>query len=584
MNRNPQDEKLVAAIFATSKISITTFRSAPVTPMESRSTSDLSEIQDDTKSLDTPFTETEAEIVEDEAIKSAIPDEQENPEGPRVYGAQQKNLIVDARPTVNAYAQQVTGAGSENMEFYKPAAKAYLGIDNIHIMRKSLKAVVDTLKDSDITSFPPNREALASSGWLGHIANMMDGAGLIARTIGIQHSHVLIHCSDGWDRTSQLSALAQICLDPYYRTLDGFIVLIEKDWLSFGHMFRRRSGHLNSEKWFEIENERIATRQANLTSSTSGSGNAFENALSKAQGFFNKKNDKDSSESDPEGLDTPPPTSKHAKDDPFATQISETSPIFHQFLDATWQLLHQYPTRFEFNERFLRRLLYHLYSCQYGTFLYDNDRERMDNKAKDKTRSVWDYFLSRRHEFMNPNYDDEIDDHNPSKERLIFPKKDQVRWWAEVFGRSDKEMNGLAPGPVLKKEEVEQPTLVGVESAEKSVTVDAPPTATSSSNIVSSAPPPATSSSTTTTSEPTAEPAAAPPPLAVPDTDTDPLGAGVAFGSSVSEGKRSTQLNGLTRGLGRLGFGGGSGSASPGRSRTPQPVGSREEETGVEMK
>lgn len=28
---------------------------------------------------------------------------------------------------------------------------------------------------------------------------------------------VLIHCSDGWDRTSQLSSLAQLCLDPYYR-------------------------------------------------------------------------------------------------------------------------------------------------------------------------------------------------------------------------------------------------------------------------------------------------------------------------------------------------------------------------------
>ena len=54
---------------------------------------------------------------------------------------------------------------------------------------------------------------------------------------------ILLHCSHGWDRTSQVSALAQLLLDPHYRTREGFSALVEKDFLSFGHPFHKRCGH-----------------------------------------------------------------------------------------------------------------------------------------------------------------------------------------------------------------------------------------------------------------------------------------------------------------------------------------------------
>lgn len=46
----------------------------------------------------------------------------------------------------------------------------------------------------------------------------------IAELVQKHKSSVLIHCTDGWDRTAQLSALAMLMLDPYYRTIKGLEV------------------------------------------------------------------------------------------------------------------------------------------------------------------------------------------------------------------------------------------------------------------------------------------------------------------------------------------------------------------------
>jgi rhodanese-related sulfurtransferase len=126
---------------------------------------------------------------------------------------------------------------------------------------------------------------------------------------------VLIHCSHGWDRTAQVTALSQLFLDPYYRSFDGFRILIEKEFLSFGHQFFLRCGHgLNNN---------------------SGNRNNYGNN--------NSGNVK---------------------------QEDQLAPIFFQFLDCTWQLLKQHVHYFEFNARYLHFFLFSYFFFDLSLFTH----------------------------------------------------------------------------------------------------------------------------------------------------------------------------------------------------------------------
>ena len=57
-----------------------------------------------------------------------------------------------------------------------------------------------------------------------HVQAVLGGAVKVAEVIEKHRSSVLVHCTDGWDRTAQLTALSMLMLDPYYRTIRGFEV------------------------------------------------------------------------------------------------------------------------------------------------------------------------------------------------------------------------------------------------------------------------------------------------------------------------------------------------------------------------
>lgn len=280
-------------------------------------------------------------------------------------------LIFDARPVVNAKVNKAKGGGYE--ESYEECALFFLNIHNIHVVRESLRKLKDCL-------FPRVDEKnylkmLDESKWLNHIQSIIEGAAQIVAEVERNKNSVLVHCSDGWDRTAQLTSLAMLQLDPYYRTIKGFAVLIEKEWCSFGHKFAHRIGH--------------------------GEDKATD---------------------------------------------GERSPVFVQFIDCVWQVLHQHECHFEFNSSLLVTILDELYSCRFGTFLYNSEKQRLvDNKCSKDTVSLWTYVLENKKQFLNPLY-------NKGDQRTALFMSSSMRLihvWKEYYARHNPMV--IAPGSQAAK-------------------------------------------------------------------------------------------------------------------------------------
>ncbi|CAF3661708.1 unnamed protein product [Rotaria sp. Silwood1] len=264
-----------------------------------------------------------------------------------------KLVILDARPKVNAMANMANGGGYED---YPNCELEFHNIQNIHVMRESLRklhAAVRNAAHEDKTWFSD----LENSNWLFHIRAVLTAAIRLVSLVHNEKRSVLVHCSDGWDRTAQLTSLAMLMLDGHYRTLNGYMILIEKEWISFGHKFFLRIGH-------------------------------------------GDKSD------------------------------SERSPVFLQFLDCTFQLLQQFPSAFEFNEKLLITIADNLYSCQYGTFLLNSDKLRNDMKISEHTMSAWTPILRERSLYLNPFYTEKSD-------KVLIPNNSSrhIKLWKNYYCR-----------------------------------------------------------------------------------------------------------------------------------------------------
>nr|KAF6492625.1 myotubularin 1 [Molossus molossus] len=253
-----------------------------------------------------------------------------------------KLTIYDARPNVNAVANKATGGGYESDDAYHNTELFFLDIHNIHVMRESLKKIKDIVY--------PNVEeshwlsSLESTHWLEHIKLILTGAIQVADKVSSGKSSVLVHCSDGWDRTAQLTSLAMLMLDSFYRSIEGFEILVQKEWISFGHKFA------------------------------------------------------------------------------------------------------SFPTAFEFNERFLMTILDHLYSCRFGTFLYNCESARERQKVTERTVSLWSLINSNKDTFKNPFYTKEIN-------RVLYPVASMrhLELWVNYYIRWNPRIKQQQPNPVEQR-------------------------------------------------------------------------------------------------------------------------------------
>lgn len=152
--------------------------------------------------------------------------------------------IVDARSRNSAMANMAAGAGYETQNYYPSCRLDFYNIPNIHAVRDSYKSLLNLVLNptanpsSDLTF----SKQVEDTSWLTNVRLILKAS---YETAAFAHRGypVLVHCSHGWDRTAQITSLAQLFLDPFYRTFEGFPVLIEKEWLAFGHQFQMRCAH-----------------------------------------------------------------------------------------------------------------------------------------------------------------------------------------------------------------------------------------------------------------------------------------------------------------------------------------------------
>ncbi|CAG8497507.1 13784_t:CDS:2 [Acaulospora colombiana] len=242
-----------------------------------------------------------------------------------------KLCVLDARSYTAALSNGYQGGGYENMEHYPPnSTLQFLGLSNIHVISSSHASLLHAINNN--ASSPNWFSVLESTGWLGHVADLLRAAGGKDGVVGK-------------------------LVDEDASVLVGLQVLIEKEWISYGHPFRSRDG-----------------LKCNLRNND------------------NKSHAKSRKSS-----------SRFQKEPPYLTP--SPAPVFLLFLTCLHNLLQQFPYSFEYNDFFLLCLARAAGgNSPFGDFLCNSEFEREAVQLRERTKSIWFWVDEHKQCFKNAHY------------------------------------------------------------------------------------------------------------------------------------------------------------------------------------
>ncbi|XP_040917387.1 myotubularin-related protein 9 isoform X2 [Toxotes jaculatrix] len=156
-----------------------------------------------------------------------------------VIDGSDKGYIIDTRSSQQAQQARMTGGGFESKSCYSHWKRLHRQMERGKALQESLIKLVEACGDES-NNMDRWLSKLENSKWLSHVQTALSTAGLLAECVERDGHSVLVHGSEGTDSTLLISTLAQLIMDPSCRTMEGFLALLEREWIQAGHPFQQR--------------------------------------------------------------------------------------------------------------------------------------------------------------------------------------------------------------------------------------------------------------------------------------------------------------------------------------------------------